>query len=153
MTVTYDAFSHYSRGKRRTKTTTSTHIVYTARKGPLRYDIRGCNHIPRGERIATAHELGWRVRSDGSEGLGEIVVRGLVPGCLRDALTAVKSMRRSKEAIVEMARDGHWAPTSGPTVVARGVSHHGDVIQAREEPQALGRLPALRSISPELVYA
>ena len=135
MTVTYDAFSHYSRGKvRRTKTMTSTRVVYTARKGALRYDIRGCNHIPRGERIATAHELGWHVRSDGSEGLGEVVVRGLVPGCLRDALTAVKAMRRSKEAIVEMVRDGHWVPTSGPTTVARGVSQHGDVIQAREEP-------------------
>ena len=135
MTVTYDAFSHYSRGKvRRTKTMTSTRVVYTARKGALRYDIRGCNHIPRGERIATAHALGWHVRSDGSEGLGEVVVRGLVPGCLRDALTAVKAMRRSKEAIVEMVRDGHWVPTSGPTTVARGVSQHGGVIQAREEP-------------------
>ena len=152
MTVTYDARSHYGRGKvRRTKTTTSTHIVYTARKGPLRYDIRGCNHIPRGERIATAHELGWHVRSDGSEGLGEVVVRGLVPGCLRDALTAVKAMRRSKEAIVEMARDGHWAPTSGPTVVARGVSQHGDVIQAREESPRWVACPRFAPSHPALV--
>ena len=152
MVVTYAAFSHHSRGKvRRTKTTTATHIVYTARKGPLRYDIRGCNHIPRGERIATAHELGWHVRSDGSEGLGEVVVRGIVPGCLRDALAAVKAMRGSEGAVVEMVRDGHWAPTSGPTTVARGVSHHGDVIQAREEPPTLVACPRFAPSHPALV--
>jgi hypothetical protein len=60
-------------------------------------------------------------------------------------------MRRSKEAIVEMARDGHWAPTSGPTVVARGVSQHGDVIQAREESPRWVACPRFAPSHPALV--
>ena len=145
MTVVYTASSHGERGKRRTRTTTATRLVYTTRVGSMAYDIRGRNSVVTGERIAIAArgpvETAWRVYPDDYDRSGRVMARDIITNGFIDARAAINRARHAKlDVAAAVVRGGFMHPAAGSTTTTQGVRHHHGKMQARVRNPCPGRV-------------
>jgi hypothetical protein len=145
MTVIYTASSHGERGKRRTRTTTTTRLVYTTRAGRMAYDIRGRNSVVTGERIAIAArgagETAWRVYPDDCDRSGRVMARDIVTNGFIDARAAINRARHATlDVAAAVVRGGFMHPAVGSATTTQGVRHHDGKIQVRVRNPNPGRV-------------
>ena len=136
MTVIYTASVHRDGGKARTRTTTATHKVFTARTGSMTYDLRGRSSVAVGERIAItgrgAVEARWRIYPHDCDRHGRVMAVDIVTMGFRDAHVAINKARHAtRDVAAAVVRGGFMCPTVGSATTTPDVRHHGGKIQAR----------------------
>ena len=142
MTVIYTASVHRDGGKARTRTTTATHRVFTARTGSMTYDLRGRSSVAVGERIAItgrgAVEARWRIYPHDCDRHGKVMAVDIITMCFNDAHVAINKARHAtRDVAAAVVRGGFMCPTVGSATTTPGVRHHHGKIQAPcEEPQS-----------------